>query len=696
MSTSRSLFPAVLVAAVATALAGCHRAAEPKTVAETAPAWSLDEGQLLQPIRFLAADVDASKNACTDLAGYANSKWLAGNPIPADQTRWGAFNVLRERSLQVQKQLAEQIAAKAEPAGIDKIIGDLWATGMDEAKLNAEGIAPLKDRLGEIEGLKDGPSIAAYLRATAARGENSLFSFGPQPDFKDSSIQMAAAGQGGTGLPDKTYYFDARYKAIREAYVKHIAKVLELSGVPAATAASEAKDVMAFETRLARASKSQEELQRDVSLYYNPVTPAEADKLAPNFPWTAFFESQKVALPAKFSLAMPDFHREVSRMLVAEPVGRWKSYLRYHLVDSASPYLSDEFVTESFEFYNKTLNGQKEQRARWKRVLRHIEGAAGEAMGQIYVQVAFPPESRARMETLVGNLREALKGRIENLTWMSDATKAKALEKWSAFITKIGYPTKWRDWSGLATSRQSYLDNILAADAFNYRWELDKIGKPVDKTEWHMTPQTVNAYYDPQQNEIVFPAAILQPPFFDPKADDAVNYGAIGAVIGHELTHGYDDQGARFGPTGNFEEWWTPEDKKKFQALTGKLVAQYSGYEAIPGEKVNGNLTLGENIADLGGLSIAYDAMQRATKDQPDPKVDGLARDQRFFLGFAAAWRDQVRPEALRVQLASDPHSPGAIRANGTPSNVPAFAAAFSCKAGDPMANSPDRQVVIW
>jgi putative endopeptidase len=300
------------------------------------------------------------------------------------------------------------------------------------------------------------------------------------------------------------------------------------------------------------------------------------------------------------------------------------------------------------------------------------------------------------MEVLVANLRESLKSRIENLTWMSDATKAKALEKWSAFNTKIGYPDKWRDWSGLNTSRESYLGNILAADAFNYRWELDKIGKPVDKTEWLMTPQTVNAYYDPQKNEIVFPAAILQPPFFDPKADDALNYGAIGAVIGHELTHGFDDQGSRFGPTGNFEEWWTPEDKKKFEALTGKLVQQYSAYEVIPGEKVNGNLTLGENIADLGGLNIAYDALQRATKDQPDPKVDGLTRDQRFFLGFASAWRDQVRPESLRVQLASDPHSPAGIRANGTPTNVPAFATAFSCKAGDAMLNSGDKQVVIW
>jgi len=328
-------------------------------------------------------------------------------------------------------------------------------------------------------------------------------------------------------------------------------------------------------------------------------------------------------------------------------------------------------------------------------VLAQIENGAGEAMGEIYVRVAFPSESRDRMQQLVDNLHGALKVRLQNLTWMSEATKTKALEKWATFTPKIGYPSKWRDWGGLATSRDSYFENMMAARAFNYRYDLDKIGKPTDKTEWTMTPQTVNAYYNPLQNEIVFPAAILQPPFFDPKADDALNYGAIGAVIGHEITHGYDDQGARFGPTGNFEQWWTPQDAKKFAALTGRLVKQYSGY-TLMGEKVNGNLTLGENIADLGGLNIAYDALQRAVKDKPDPKIDGLTRDQRFFLGFAAVWRDQIRDKALRVQLVSDPHSPPRIRANGTPSNVPSYAAAFGCKPGDPMSNADDRRVVIW
>ncbi|MBK7116931.1 MAG: peptidase [Proteobacteria bacterium] len=693
MSSSHKIRSLSVGAAVLMALAACQKAPEQK--AEAAPAFKLDESALIQPIRFTAADIDATKSACTDLAAYANDKWLAANPIPADQTRWGAFNVLRERSLQVQKQLAEQIAARPEQAGIDKIIADLWATGTDATKRNADGIAPLESRLAEIAALKDGAGIAEYLRKVAARGENPLFGFGSEADFKNSSMKIAYAVQGGTSLPDKTYYFDADKKAIREAFVAHVAKVLELSGVPAADAATQAKQVMAFETRLAKASKSQEDLSRDVSLYYNPVSVADADKLTPNFSWTAFLESQPVAKPEMFSLSVPSFHQEVSKMLMDVPVAEWQTYLRFRTVDGAAPFLSDALVAEQFNFYSKTLSGQKEMKDLWKRVLAQMEGAAGEALGQAYVQVAFPPESRDRMQKLVDNLREALKGRIETLSWMTPATKTKALEKWGTFTAKIGYPTKWRDWTGLETSRDSYFQNMVKASEFNYRYDLTKVGKPTDKTEWGMTPQTVNAYYNPLQNEIVFPAAILQPPFFDPQADDALNYGAIGVVIGHELTHGYDDQGARFGASGNFEQWWTPEDAKKFEALTGALAKQYDGYTLL-GDKVNGKLTLGENIADLGGINIAYDALQRASKDVADPKIDNLTRDQRFFLGFAAVWRDQIRPEALKVQLASDPHSPGRIRANGTPTNVPAYAAAFGCKAGDPMVNADAKRVVIW
>jgi len=383
-------------------------------------------------------------------------------------------------------------------------------------------------------------------------------------------------------------------------------------------------------------------------------------------------------------------------MIARVPVGDWQSYLRFHLVDSASPYLSTAFVDEYFDFYGKTLQGQKEQKPRWKRVLASIEDGAGEAMGQLYVDAAFPASSKARMEQLVDNLRQALKARIANLTWMSDETKQKALAKWATFRPKIGYPDKWRDWSGLATQRDSYVENAFAADAFNLRYQLDKIGQPVDKTEWGMTPQTVNAYYDPLKNEVVFPAAILQAPMFDPQVDDAMNYGAIGAVIGHELTHGYDDQGSRFGPTGNFEQWWADADAKRFKTLTDKLVGQYNGYDALPGLKVNGNLTLGENIADLGGLNIAYDAMEHAAAGTPDPKIDGLSREQRFFIGWATAWRKQLLPERLKVLVASDPHSPPQVRATAPPTNMPAFATAFGCKEGDSMVHTDGRLVVIW
>ncbi len=695
MSRSMPRTPAAPVAAaVLMVLAGCSKSGG-DAVSPTAQRLVLDESQLIQPIRFHASDIDPEIGACVDFGARTNARWLAANPIPGDQTSWGAFDVLAERSLQVQKQIAEQVAARSGLAGIEKIVADFWATGMDEAKLDADGIAPLQGRLAQIEALTDEASVAQYLRTAAARGENPLFGFGPEADFQDSSMVIAYAEQGGTGLPDRSYYFDADKKDIRDAYVKYIARVLELSGVPAGDAARQADVVMAFETRLARVSKSQEELSRDVSLYYHPVTLAEADALTPAFPWSKFFASQGVAAPEKFSLAMPDFHREVNRMLGEVPVEQWKAYLRFRLADAAAPYLGRQFTDARFEFYGRTLQGMQEQRPRWKRVLAVLEDSAGEAMGQLYVQVAFPPQSRERMETLVANLSAALKERIEKLEWMSEETRARALEKWAAFTPKIGYPSKWRDWSALQTSRDSYFGNAAVAAAHNYQWALSKIGKPVDRSEWGMSPQTVNAYYHPLLNEIVFPAAILQPPFFDPEADDAINYAAIGGVIGHELTHGYDDQGSRFGPTGNFEQWWNEEDAKRFRSLTARLVQQYDAYE-VDGQKVNGNLTLGENIADLGGLSIAFDALQKASAGKEDPMIDGLAREQRFFHGWAAMWRAHYRPEALKVRLASDPHAPAVVRAWAPMTNHPAFAEAFGCKDTDPMVHAGAKRVVIW
>lgn len=684
-----------LVLALGTALSACTQPSGSSTEKPAASRYQLDESKLPPVNRFAVADISPDINACTDFAGHINSKWLAANPIPGDRTSWGAFEMLDERSNAIQRQIVEQAAAMQNAQGIDKLLGDFYATGMDEAKIEAQGIAPLAGHLAEIGKLADTASIADYLRKSYARGEGMLFGFGPEADFKNSQMHIAYAMQGGLGLPDKSYYFDAGKKDKLDAYEKHIARVLTLSGVAEAEAATQAAAVLAFEKRLAGASKSSEELSRDVALYYNPVSVEEADKLTPNFPWSTFFEAQGLEKPAMFSLAMPDFHRELDKMLADVPANTWQSYLRYHLVDSASPYLSRAFVDTHFDFHNKTMRGQAENQERWKRVLGTINTQAGEALGQVYVQLAFPAEAKARMEALVKNLGDAFAARLQQLEWMSPETKARAEEKLKGFTTKIGYPDKWRDFSGLETHRDSYIGNVLAAKAFNYRWQLGKIGKPVDKGEWAMPPQMVNAYYNPLQNEIVFPAAILQPPFFDAQADDAFNYGGIGAVIGHEMTHGFDDQGSRFAANGNMENWWQDADASRFQALSNTLVQQFDAYK-VGDTHVNGKLTLGENIADLGGLAIAYDAYQRALGGKPAAEIDGLSGAQRLFAGWATVWRRNFTAEELKVRLATDPHAPAQFRAIGAPSNLPAFAEAFGCKPGDAMVRAGEAQIRIW
>jgi len=693
--------PLTLALAVTVALAACQKSeSTDQTLAPTAaetPAPAIDLSGVKTPmITLQAADLDTSVPACTDLDQFVNGKWLAANPVPADRTTWGSFEALAERSLEIQHALVENLAAREAADGTAKLIGDIWATGMDEAAIEAAGLAPLQPTLDGIAALDSGEAVAQWLRDSYAKGQAFVFGFGPEADFKNSTMNIAYATQGGLGLPDKSYYFDDKHAGIREAYVAHIANVLELGGADAEAAAMQAKDVMAFETRLADKSLSSEELSRDVSKYYNPVSLAQADAVSPNFSWTRFFDSQGVPAPEMFSLAQPQFHAEVSTMLGEVPVDTWQAYLRYHAIDNAAPFLSSAFVEENFNFYGKTLRGQQELQERWKRVLNTINGQMGEALGQEYVEVAFPPEAKARMQDLVGNLSAALKTRIEGLEWMGAETKEKALEKWAAFTPKVGYPDKWRDWSALSTSRDGYVANLMAANAFNYRFNLAKIGQPVDRTEWGMSPQTVNAYYNPLANEIVFPAAILQPPFFDLEADPALNYGGIGAVIGHEMIHGYDDQGSRFDAEGNFENWWSDKDKEGFQSRTDQLVAQFDAYTSIDDLHVNGKLTLGENIADLGGLAVAYDALQRELENKKVGEIDGYTQDQRFFMNWATVWRRNFKDEELRVRLQTDPHAPARFRAIGAPSNLPAFAAAFSCEAGDPMVRPDADRVSIW
>jgi putative endopeptidase len=647
------------------------------------------------------ANLDTAVSACQDFNAYANGKWIRANPIPADRVRWGAFDELSEQSLEAQHKLAEAAARDADRAAAGSVaqkIGWLYRSGMDEAAIEKAGFSPIQDELAKIAQLQNTAQIATWLGEAFAQGEGQGFQFGSGTDYKDARRQIAFAVQGGLSLPTPDYYTNDEYKNIRDAYVAHVARLFELTGVPAADASRKAATVLAFETRLARASLSRVEL-RDPKNRYRFMTLPEAARVTPHFDWARFFDALGVPAGDGFSLSQPKFFAEFDTMLVDVPAADWRDYLAFHTIDDASSALSKPFQDARFEFYGKTLNGQPEQQARWKRVLAAVNSNMGEGLGQLYVKEYFPPEAKARAQQLVDNVRNALEARIEGLEWMSDTTKAKALEKWSTFLPKIGYPDKWRSWDGLEVGPDQYYANLRAANRFNNRYDLDKIGKPTDRHEWSMTPQTVNAYYSSGTNTINFPAAILQPPFFYPDGDDPINYGGIGAVIGHEAGHGFDDSGSQFDGAGNNVNWWTKEDRDRFDERTRKLVAQFDAYAPIPtqpGKHVNGKLTLGENIGDLGGLNFAYDAMRAATAGTPDPMIDGLSRDQRFFLSWARIWRGSIRDEAQLVRLNSDPHAPAQFRAIGAPSNMPAFAKAFQCKPGDAMVRSEAERVVIW
>ncbi len=699
--TLRPIKPLALAFSITVALAACQKTEAPAPAAAVAVApLKVDFSQVNAPaISLQASDLDTRIAACQDFNGFVNAKWLAANPVPADRTTWGAFPALGERSLHIQHEIAKAAAASAHPAGtMERKVGDFFAAGMDEAAIEAAGLAPIQPYLDRIAALTSNAQLPAYLGEAYAQGMGVVFNFGAGADYNDSTMNLAYASQGGLSLPERAYYLEDRedYKTARAAFMVHVERLLTLAGTDAASAQAQAQQVLEFETRLAKASLGREAL-RDPAARYNPMALAAADASTPHFAWTAFFAALDVPAPASFSLAQPAYFKEFDAMLADVPLAQWQTWLRFRTIDSASPFLGSAFETANFEFYRQTLAGQKELPARWKRVLGALNGGMGEGFGQLYVAQAFPPESKAKMEALVGNLMLALKGRLENLDWMSAETKAKALEKWSSFTPKIGYPDKWRDWSGLAIGKDSHAANVLAANAFNTRYNLDKIGQPVDRSEWGMSPQTVNAYYRSTANEIVFPAAILQPPFFDANADDALNYGGIGAVIGHEMLHGFDDQGSKFDAQGNMANWWTDADREAFNARTDKLAAQYSGYEALPGLFVNGRLGLGENIADLGGVTVAFDALKTAQGEGfTDPKVDGYTQDQRFFMNWATVWRIAFTEAQLKQQITVGPHSPGMFRAVGAPSNLPAFAEAFSCKAGDKMVRSGQDRVVIW
>jgi len=677
--TKQILKPLTLVAAIAVSFGA---------FAETAPRSSIDK-----------ATLDSKINPCQDFFGYVNGIPIKKTPIPADRTSWGTFEQLDERSQAQQRTLVETaMNSKAAPGSVEQKVGDFYASGSDEAAIEKAGFTPIKDDLKRIDGLKTPDDIVALIRDTAVRGGNdNLFFFGAFPDFKNSDTMIAYTGQAGTNLPERDYYLNesAESKKLRDAYVAHITRMLQLIGTPAADAATQSQQILALETRLAKVQLSALE-QRDPANQYHPISFADADKLTPHISWEKFFATMNTSGINSFSMSPTKFFGELDAMLTEVPIAQWQAYFRYHTADAAAPYLSKAFVNENFAFFSTTMRGQKEIKPRWKRVLDETSNDLGEPLGQLYVAKNFPPESKTRALELVNNLREALKIRIEKLDWMSAETKKKALEKWGTFVAKIGYPDHWRDYSGVTITRDNYFANVTAVNKFNQAFNVAKIGKPVDRSEWGMTPQTVNAQYNPLSNDITFPAAILQPPFFDAKADDALNYGAIGAVIGHEMTHGYDDQGAQFDAKGNFKNWWTDADQKDFKARTDKLVKQFDDYVAIDNLHVKGALTLGENIADLGGINTAFDALHAALAKKPQGPIDGLTQDQRFFLAFAHVWARQFRPEEAKLRLNTDVHAPAQFRAIASPSNMPAFAQSFQCKAGDAMVRGPDTQVKIW
>jgi putative endopeptidase len=643
-------------------------------------------------------NLDTATSPCTDFYQYANGGWLARNPVPADQSSWGISSELRERNYLLLRDILDEAAKAGAPAGSNQQrVGDFWRTAMDTDAIERAGAKPLAADLERIAGLSSPDDVAAYVRDRIANGQSAVFGIGVLADLQDSTRYIVYAVQSGLGLPDRDYYTrtDAESVALRDKYTAHVAGMLELLGDSPEAARSAARDVLALETRLADASLTNVEL-RDPANYYNLQAPAAADALTPNFSWTRLFDRLGTGELATFSYAHPKFFAEMNAALGDVPLATWKSYLRWQLVNEAAQYLSDAFVQKDFDFYGRTLSGAQEMRPRWKRMVDETSGALGEALGEVYVARAFPPATKARADQMIQDLRGAVQTRITNLDWMGAETRKQALSKLEAFVAKIGYPDTWRDYSALTVGRDSHLANARAAQAFEMRRQLGKLGKPIDRGEWQMSPQTINAYYNPLMNEIVFPAAIMQPPFFDGEIDDAVNYGAMGGVIGHEFMHGFDDKGSQFDARGNMKSWWTAEDRQAFDARTKKLVDQYAGFVAVDDLKVNGELTLGENIGDLSGLTMAYHALQSRLAQGERKEIDGFTPEQRFFLSWAQSWRRNYRPEQLKLQVNTDPHSPSKFRTNGPLRNMPEFAAAFGCKEGDPMVLPAAERVALW
>ncbi|HEX8245817.1 MAG TPA: M13 family metallopeptidase [Longimicrobium sp.] len=664
-------------------------------VAATTAAVRAPAGHAAPPRAVACADTTGL--ACRDFFSFANQAWLDSTRIPAIYPAWGSFYELQEHNETVLKTVLEDAAARrADAASPHAKLGTYYATCMDSAATEAAGAAPLRDELARIAAARTPAALAAEAGRLRRMFAGVLFVVGAGQDDKASDRVVLQFAQGGLGLPDREYYLktDSASVALRNEYVAHVARMLGLLGQAQAQAAADAQKILRIETALAQASMTRVQ-QRDPNAVYHKLSMAQVRALAPGFDWNAFL--REVGAPAVDSalVRQPDFITAVGRLLQTVPAADWQAYFRWRLADTEASRLSSAFVNEDFAF-GKRFTGATEMQPRWKRCLQEADNGLGEMLGQAYVQRAFTPDAKARADDMVRNLRAALAERIRQLPWMSEATKQQALSKLEAFDQKIGYPARWRDYSALNVRPGAFAVNAIEASRFEFDRQMRKIGQPVDRTEWGMTPPTVNAYYNPSMNEIVFPAGILQPPFFDPNADDATNYGAMGAVIGHEATHGFDDQGRQYDAAGNLRDWWTAEDAARYNAQAERIVSQFSAYTAVDTLHLNGRLTAGENIADLGGLTIAYAAMQRAMQGKPRTLIDGFTPEQRFFLGWARVWRDLRRPEYSRMLVTIDPHSPSKWRVNGPLSNMPEFAQAFGCKPGDPMVRADSLRVNIW
>lgn len=644
------------------------------------------------------ANIDTTVRPQDDFYHYANGMWIKNNPIPGSEVRWGAFNVLQDNTYKKLKVLLEEAsAANAKKGTNEQKVGDFYATAMDSANIEKQGMSVIADELKMIGDIKSKDDVLAVAAQMQRKALAPMFTFYVYQDQKNSSAYIPYVDQGGLTLPDRDYYVnnDARSKEIRTAYATHLENMFVLMGDDAKTAKANAQTIIRLETRLAKASKTRVEL-RDPQANYNKMTVAEVNKITPNIDWSKHFDQLKLAKSESFIVGQPAFLKELDKMISAEPVDAWKTYLRWHLVASMAGKLNNAFVVESFNFNGKVMNGAKEMKPRWKRVLNDIDNAMGEALGEVYVKKYFSDDAKKRCLEMVNNMQAVYRERIQKLDWMTDSTKTQAIAKLDVFITKIGYPDQFKDYAKLEIDRSSYARNVLRANEFAFDQMINKLGKPVDKKEWGMSPYTVNAYYNPTINEIVFPAGILQFPFFDPQADDAVNYGGIGAVIGHEMTHGFDDQGCQYDKEGNLKNWWSPTDEKRFKEKTNKLVAQYNAYTVLDTVHVNGELTLGENIADLGGISIAYDAFKRTAQGKANEKIDGFTADQRFFFGWAQVWRQNITKENLMQRIVTDPHSPGQYRSNGPLSNMVEFYEAFGVKEGDKMWRPEAERLKVW